>query len=493
MYNSRAAAFTLAALVSALAAGPASADRLGDQMRQVRDAVVPSTVVVAFTVERDDGTKIDTRVFGTVVGPANLIMFTSAAIPSQIAIGQFREFKAIVAKGDDLQNFDAEYLGKDDQAQVAFVKVTDPKAPDLPVLEFDAKQPLAVADPVVSLSMLGEPEGFARVLQSGRVAVRIEQPYTTYLCDSLGSLGTPVMTLDGKAVGIVGMVRINRGTNARPNWSVAEVIWPADRFLERVRRPPQGGALVRRPWLGALALAPVTKDLAEYFKLGDRRGVVVGQVIEASPAALAGLKAEDIILSVGGKDIKGTEGQLVENFASDIRERKIGETVPLEVWRKGKIEKLSILLTAQPKTAAEAERYQNTEFGLTVREMVLGDRVAREIPAAETGVVVAFLTPAGWADDSGLSAGDIIKKVQDLDTPTVADFKRIFQDEAARKPKEIVLFVLRGKNDTRVVRLEPRWSGEKLKAPEPAEKKPEAPPAAPEKKPAPPTSPGAKG
>jgi serine protease Do len=466
----------LAAAVMA-AAGPAPADPMADQARKARDAVVPSTVIVGFTVERDDGTKVDIRVFGTVVGAGNLVLFTSAAIPSQIAQSQFHDFKVIVAKGDDLQNLDAEYLGKDEQAQVAFLKVTDAKATDLPILAFDEKAVLEVADPLVSLSLLGEPDGYGRMVQVTRIAARIEQPSVTYVCESLGSLGSPVLTLDGKAVGIVGAVRINRGTNARPNWSVSEVLWPAERFLARIKNPPQGGTLVRRPWLGAISLVPVTKDLAEYYKLGDRRGVVVGQVVEGSPAAKAGILAEDIILAIGGKDLKGTEGQLVENFSNTIRECKIGETLVVEIWRKGKIEKLPVTLTEQPKTSAEAERYANTECGLTVREMVLGDRVARELPPTETGVVVAFLTPAGWADDSGLQAGDIIKKVQDQDTPALADFKRIFQDEVKKRPKEIVLFVLRGKNDTHVVRLEPRWGGEKpAAATDTSGKKPEPAP-----------------
>jgi hypothetical protein len=112
---------------------------MADQMRKVRDAVAPSTVVVSYYVERDDGGRADARVLGTVVGQGNLILFSSVAIPSQIALTQFHDFKVIVTKGDDLKTFDAEYLGKDEQAQVAFVQVTDPQAPPLPVLSFDEK------------------------------------------------------------------------------------------------------------------------------------------------------------------------------------------------------------------------------------------------------------------------------------------------------------------------------------------------------------------
>jgi S1-C subfamily serine protease len=458
------AVVTLAAALAAAsaAARPALADDLAEQIRTAYEKAAPSTVVVGFYVQRDDGARADARILGCAVDEKGLVMIPSAAIPAQIALAQFHDFKVIINEGDDLKEYQAEYQGKDEQAQVAFIRVTDEKAPPLVPIVFDTDVRLKVGDPVLSFSMLGEPDGYARAVQLTRVAVRIDQPVTTFLVNgSLGGPGTPVLTLDGRAVGIVGLVQINRATNARPKWSLAEVIWPAERFMERLANPPQGGAVVRRPWLGVETLTPVTKDLAEYFKLGDRRGVVVGQIIAKSPADKAGLKAEDIILAVDGQGLKGTEGQLVENFGNDMRERKVGDALTLTVWRGGEEKSLKITLAEQPKTAAEAERFRDAQFGLTVREMVLADRIERELPADEKGVVVSFIDPAGWAADGGLRGGDIVRKVQDKDTPDLRTFRRIFQETVKDKPKEVVLFVLRGKTETQVVRLEPRWDAEK--------------------------------
>ena len=437
---------------------PLRADPMADGIRQVRQQVVPSTVIVSFYVERDDGARADFMTIGTVVGPNNLVMFSSTAIAAQFALAQFHEFQVVIAKGDDLQTFDAEYLGKDDQAQVAFLRVTDPKAPNLPVLTFDHETPVEVGDPVLTLSSLGEPDGWDRLVQLARVCGRTDQPTTLYLASpALGSPGTPILTLDGKAIGIVGFTRLNRATNARPNWTVVPVVWPTARFLERIQNPPQGGIIVKHPWLGVHTLTPVTKDMAEYFNLGDRRGVVIGHVVENGPAAKAGLKAGDIILAVNGEAVKGTEGQLVDNFTYGLRERPVGEKIDLEIWRDTKTETVNVQLDEEPKGAAEVERYQNTPFGLTVRELVLADTIVRELPTTETGVVVAFLAPAGWAQDGGLQEGDIVKKVQDREVRTLADFQKIFEEEIAKKPKEIVLFVLRGKKETQLLRIEPRW------------------------------------
>jgi len=441
-----------------LSVGPSRADEMGESIRRVREQVVPSTVIVSFTIERDDGARADAHVLGTVVGEANLVMFASAAIPSRIPLSQFRDFQVIVTEGNDLNEYEAAYLGKDDQAQVAFLKVTDPKAPALPPLAFEEEAEVRLGDPLLTLANLGEPDGFARVVQVARVSARLDQPVTTYLVTKgLGSPGTPVMRLDGKAVGIVGLVRLNRATNARPKWSLAEVLWPVERFIERLRQPPKGGTSIRKAWLGVHTLTPVTKDLADYFDLGDRRGVVVGQVIEGSPAEEAGLRPEDIILAIGGEPVAGIEGQLVENFVNRIREREIGEKVKFTVWRDGRMRDVTVTLARQPKGAGEAERYASKAFGVTVREMVVRDRIARELPAGEKGVVVSFVKPAGWAADGGLQMNDIIKKVQDRPTPDLATFKQVFEEVVAKKPEEMVLFVLRGKKDTQLVRIEPRW------------------------------------
>ncbi|MCX5654673.1 MAG: PDZ domain-containing protein [Planctomycetota bacterium] len=451
--------FSLAITALLAAALPAPADPLGDQVHQVRDAVVPSTVIVSYAVQRDDGSKPDIHLMGTVVGPGNLVMFASVAIPSGLSVSQFKDFRVIVSKGDEQESFVAEYLGKDDESQVAFLRVTDPKAPALPPLAFESGVDLAVGDPVVTFSHLGEPDRYERLARLVRISGRVDQPVTAYVTiESLGSPGTPVVTLDGKAMGIVGLVQINRNTNARPNWTTMEVVWPAERFVERIKNLPKGGAIVHHAWLGAYALTPVTRDLAAYFKMGERRGVVVGQIVEKSPAEKARLAVEDVILAVGGKDIKGTEGQLVESFMNDVRARKPGETVTLTVWRGGKTQDLKVTLEAEPKTAAEAERYRSAPVGLLVREMVLADSLLRELPASETGVVVAHVTSASWAADAGLKADDVVKKVQDQDTPTLAEFRKVFDAEVKKRPKEIVLFVLRGKKDTQLVRIETRWS-----------------------------------
>jgi S1-C subfamily serine protease len=452
----------LLAVLFALAAAlfPAAAlqaDPTAEAIRTVTAKVQPSLVIVSFYVERDDGSKVDGRVLGEVVGAKNLIMISSVYISDRIPINQYHDFKVIVPKGADLQTFDAEYLGKDDTAQVAFLRIKDSAAPELPALLFDRAATLDLGDPVVGFITLGESDAYRIMTEMGRVNGILDIPFRLYIAGTLGNQGGPVVTLDGKIVGIIGVHVINRGTNAKPNRQATEVIWPAERFSERIAHPPEGGQEVKRPWLGISSIQPLTKELAEQFKLGERRGVVVGQVIDDSPAAKAGLKAEDIILALDGKDIAGTEGQLVDEFMNRLKELKVDQTIALDLYRDGKPLTVKVTLTEQPKTAAQAKRFKNRQFGLTVRELVLGDTVARELPNNEKGALVDFVEQGSWAQDGELAPGDIVKKIQDREVDNLAQFQKIFEEEIAKKPKELVFFVLRGKKETKLLRLEPRW------------------------------------
>ena len=472
--HKRMAAAALACLTLLLVA-TAWADETAEKTRAVADKISPSLVTVSYYVERNDGSRVDLRIPGCAVGPQNLVMMTSRAISDEVPVDQYHDFEIVVTKGTELKNYKAEYLGKDDTAQVAFLRVTDSSAPELPALKFAEGQGALLGDPLLTFGMLGEPDAYKLIVQMARIAATIDKPYKVFLVSgNLGVAGTPVVTLDGQAIGIVGIHVLDRGKTAgQGRYQPAQVVWPTERFIDLVRNPPQGGKQVKRPWLGVSDLNPLTKEMATYYKLGERGGVIVGRVIEGSPALKAGLKATDIILSMDGKNITGPEGQYVRSFQNALKEMKIGQELTLEIFRDLKVETVKVTLTEQPKTASEAKRHKNKQFGLTVREMVLMDTVDRELPSDEKGVVVEFVEESGWAEDGGLEVTDIVKKIQDREVPDLDAFTKVFEEEIAKKPKEIVLFVLRGKKETKLIRIEPRWDAETKPKTEGPEKKPE--------------------
>ena len=87
---------------------------------------------------------------------------------------------------------------------------------------------------------------------------------------------------------------------------------------------------VKRGWVG-VSYQSVTDDIADSFGLDRARGVLVANVVADGPAAKAGLKRNDIILSFSGQDVLD-----LRRFPRLVANARVGSTVDLVVWRGGK-------------------------------------------------------------------------------------------------------------------------------------------------------------
>ena len=133
-------------------------------------------------------------------------------------------------------------------------------------------------------------------------------------------------------------------------------------------------SLYDRGRLGA-ALQSLTPQLADYFGLSGRKGVLVSSVSEGSAAAKGGLQAGDIILSVGGEDIgnpmevgralrKKDEGSIDIKVLRNKQERSL--TIQLEKrqgpsWQ-GSSAELGELFTAPMEFSFDMPAFDLKEF-----------------------------------------------------------------------------------------------------------------------------------
>ena len=94
---------------------------------------------------------------------------------------------------------------------------------------------------------------------------------------------------------------------------------------------------VTRPYLGVSGLVDITAAMAEYYDVAE--GVLIGAVAANSPADIAGLRANDIILQIGGEDIR-TGAQL----RSVLFRQKPGDRVTLKISRNGSLQDVRVTL-----------------------------------------------------------------------------------------------------------------------------------------------------
>ena len=114
--------------------------------------------------------------------------------------------------------------------------------------------------------------------------------------------------------------------------------WRTSQLATTLKNPRYAGLLVHRG-----EIQEVTADLAESFGLDRPHGALVAQVQEDSPASRAGLQASDVILTFNGMAVENS-GDLPRMVGLV----KPGTRIPVEVWRKGKVQQLSVVLGELP-------------------------------------------------------------------------------------------------------------------------------------------------
>jgi len=195
---------------------------------------------------------------------------------------------------------------------------------------------------------------------------------------------------------------------------------------------------VHRVALG-ITVQDATPNDAEYVGLPDIRGVLVQDFTEKSPAQKAGIESGDIIIAVDGKPVEYV-GQLQQQIAF----RKAGESVKVEVARKGGVRKtLEVRLqeVAAPREVAssDADRAGDSGdssdeaaasialLGLTVQPVDQDAVQQFELEPSQRGLLVTGVVAGGPSygevADPDTGGPDIILSVEGKPVRSVADLK----------------------------------------------------------------------
>jgi serine protease Do len=180
----------------------------------------------------------------------------------------------------------------------------------------DGTEPLSVNIGVLSLRMkLAARRGFQDFPYEGDV----------FLYDAItanpGAAGGAVITADGKLVGMIGRVIESKTTGTRLNYAV-----PADLLDQFVRG--EEAPMVASVQPGERA------DLGiRLFGLGGRKApAYIDRVIAGGPAAAAGLKTDDLVVTIAGQVVRDAS-----DFRRIVESLPVGAEVVVEVKRKNEL------------------------------------------------------------------------------------------------------------------------------------------------------------
>jgi len=325
----------------------------------------------------------------------------------------------------DKREFEASVVLKDQRTDLAVLRIKDGNE-KFPFLDFANSDALQVGDVVLAI---GNPFGVGQTVTHGIVSAlaRTQVGITDYqffiqtdAAINPGNSGGALADLSGKLVGINTAIFSRSGGSQGVGFAI-----PANMVRVVVASAKSGGGAVKRPWLGA-KLQTITPDIAESMGLKRPAGALVANVLAGGPAAQAGLKAGDIIVSVDGQDVDDPNA-----FDYRFATKPLGGKAQLGVERGGKPQTVSVALMTAPETPRQ-------EITIRSRSPFFGAKVANLSPAladelrlnSDEGVVILDVDQGSYASNLGFQRGDVILEVNGEKVAKTGDLARISDQQS---------------------------------------------------------------
>jgi serine protease Do len=154
----------------------------------------------------------------------------------------------------------------------------------------------------------------------------------------------------------------------------------------------------------------VTEDLAKALGLDHAKGALIAQVLSNTPAAHAGMKAGDVIVSVDDKPLDRSR-----DLPRIVAAMKKGQVVHFGIWRDGKTMTIDATIDQMPTDMASRSEHSATSgklaYGVALAPLTRAERQAHNIPDDVNGVLILRVQSGSPAADKGLQAGDVIIRV----------------------------------------------------------------------------------
>jgi serine protease Do len=328
----------------------------------------------------------------------------------------------------------AHVVGKDPDTDLAVLKVTTDRP--LPSARFGDSAGVKVGQWVLAV---GNPFGLDRTVTLGVVSgigreninlSRYENFIQTDASINPGNSGGPLFNLRGEVIGInTAIINFAQGIGfAIPSNMAKQVI---EQLLAKGK--------VVRGWLG-VGIQPLTAELAKKFGVTEGEGVLVNEVFEKDPAALAGIKPGDVIVRIDGA-VVDSPNKLSRLIATVTP----GATSKIEVVRDLKRLMIDVPLTERRDAAVIAllpqqEEKLEVKLGLDVQDVTA--TLAERFKLRESkGVLIAKVELNSRAQAEGLREGDLIKEVNRMEVSSVGEF--ILAIARSRRGDTLLLRVLR--------------------------------------------------
>ena len=326
----------------------------------------------------------------------------------------------IVVTLKDGRQLEAKLLGSDAATDIALLEV-EPE--NLSAIRFADSDQLRVGDYVLAI---GNPFGLGQTVTSGivsalgRTGLSIEGYEDFIQTDASinpGNSGGALINLNGDLVGINTAIIGPSGGNVGIGFAV-----PSNMARSVMAQLAKFGE-VRRGRIGLTTQDP-TPELARALGLTANQGALVVEVAPDSPAAQAGLKRGDVVVSLNGRKVRGSA-----DLRNQIGLAAIGDSEEFRILRKSK----ELVLKAKVESPAKARDFE------PVPELVGASVGTLESDGKPEAVAVVEVAEGSPAYAHGLREGDVIVAVNRKKVRSSAELIA-----ALKIPGKVVMSIVRG-------------------------------------------------
>jgi Do/DeqQ family serine protease len=321
----------------------------------------------------------------------------------------------IVVALSDRREFKAKVLLADSHTDLAVLKI-DTKGERLPTVEFGDSDRLQVGDLVLAI---GDPFGVGQTVTMGIVSALARTEANTGNYEFIqtdaainpGNSGGALVTTDGKLAGINTAIYSRTGESIGIGFAI-----PANLARRIVEGTLAGG--IKLPWFGADG-QPVTAEIAQTIGLQRPEGVLLKSVYPGGPAASAGLKTGDVVVSIDGVDIEDMQAL---NYR--IATHKAGDVVKAHVAGGGPARDVTIKLAVPPENPPRDETLvsgRNPMAGAKIENLSPAAALDLQMAPAAKGVVIVSTAPSTFAARYGFQPGDIVRSLNGAEVHSVSE------------------------------------------------------------------------
>jgi serine protease Do len=337
----------------------------------------------------------------------------------------------IKVKLSDNREFKGEVIGSDPKTDLAVVKInTD----NLPVIQLGNSDELKAGETVLAI---GNPFGLNQTVTSGIVSATgranvgiadYEDFIQTDAAINPGNSGGALVNIKGELIGINTAILSTTGGYQGIGFAI-----PSNMAKTVMESLIKSGKVVRG-WLG-IYIQPLTPDLAKQFGLGDEKGILVGDVIEDSPAEKAGIQRGDVILEFNGKKVE--DPRSLRNMVSATNPN---DEVSVKLVREGQQRTVRVKITELSDEQQKLSgNFENQLAGVHVQQVTPEIKKNLDVPKRVSGVIVTNIE-AGSPADGILMKDDIVMEIDKKPVKSINDYDAMVSKLKADKNILILVF-----------------------------------------------------